>query len=119
MAGTLTIDTLKASSGVLASQNGMTGIAKAWCYYNAATATILGSFNVSSVTVNGTGDYRFNFTTAMPNANYAFAGSYNQTGATSGAHAQAAYSQTTSSVSTYPYPGPGATPAMVSAVVFA
>ena len=71
MAGQLTIDTLRASSGVLATQNGMTGIAKAWILYNGATSTINGSFNVGSVTKNATGDYTLNFTTAMANANYA------------------------------------------------
>jgi len=70
MAGQLTIDTLKASSGVLATQNGMTGIAKAWVSYNGVAQTISASFNVSSVTYNGTGDYTINFTTSMPNANY-------------------------------------------------
>jgi hypothetical protein len=74
MAGQLTLDTLKASSGVLATQNGMTGIAKAWVNFqggNGNTAgTINESFNVSSITVNGTGDYTVNFTTAMANANY-------------------------------------------------
>lgn len=70
MAGTLTLDTLKASSGVLATQNGMTGIAKAWVNFNGSTQTIRSSFNVSSITRNGTGDYTLNFTTAMPSANY-------------------------------------------------
>lgn len=74
MAGTLTIDTLKASSGVLATQNGMTGIAKAWILYNSVAQTITGSFNVSSVTYNGTGDFTINFTTAMPNATYSAVG---------------------------------------------
>lgn len=72
MAGQLTIDTLKASSGVLATQNGMTGIPKAWVNYNGATQTIRASFNTSSVTRNGTGDYTVNFTTAMPDANYSY-----------------------------------------------
>jgi hypothetical protein len=70
MAGQLTIDTLRASSGVLATQNGMTGIARAWVNFNGSTASIRGSFNVSSITKNGTGDYLVNFTTAMPNTNY-------------------------------------------------
>jgi hypothetical protein len=71
MAGALTISTLKDSSGVLATQNGMTGIAKAWVNYKGtATRGINGSFNVSSVTFNSTGNYTINFTTAMPNANY-------------------------------------------------
>ena len=70
MAGTLVIDNLKASSGVLATQNGMTGIAKAWVSFNGSTAAINGSFNVASVVKNGTGDYTINYTTAMANANY-------------------------------------------------
>jgi len=72
MAGALTISTLNNDTGVLATQNGMTGIAKAWVQFNGTgTVTINGSFNVSSITDNGTGDYTVNFTTAMPNANYA------------------------------------------------
>lgn len=70
MAGTLTIDTLKASSGVLATQNGMTGIAKAWVNYNGSAQTIRGSFNVSSLTRTAAGYYTVNFTTAMSDANY-------------------------------------------------
>ena len=74
MAGQLTIDTLKASSGVLATQNGMTGIAKAWVNYNSTAQTVTSSFNVSSVTYNTTGDFTVNFTTAMPNSTYCVAG---------------------------------------------
>jgi hypothetical protein len=49
---------------------------RAWVNFNGTTATpstIRGSGNVSSVTKNGTGDYTVNFTTAMVDANYAFA----------------------------------------------
>ena len=71
MAGRLTISTLNNDTGVLATQNGMTGIAKAWVNFNGSgTVAIRDSFNVSSITDNGTGDYTVNFTTAMPNANY-------------------------------------------------
>lgn len=83
MAGQLTIDTLKASSGVLATQNGMTGIGKAWVNWAGASGTINSSFNVSSVTRNGTGDYTVNFTTAMPDANYAVGAFGCNTGGTS------------------------------------
>ena len=79
MAGKIVVSTINDSSGVLATQNGMTGIAKAWVNFqggNGNTAgTINASFNVSSITVNGTGDYTANFTTAMPSANYVIAGS--------------------------------------------
>ena len=69
-------NTLNTTTGVLATQNGMTGIAKAWVnfqggYTGTTAGTINGSFNVSSITVNGTGNYTANFTTAMPNTNYA------------------------------------------------
>jgi hypothetical protein len=70
MAGALTISTLNNDTGVLATQNGMTGIAKAWVNFNGSTNTINGAFNVGSITKNGTGDFTLNFTTAMPNANY-------------------------------------------------
>jgi hypothetical protein len=74
MAGRLTVSTLNNDTGVLATQNGMTGIAKAWVYFNGGngnTAGVInGSFNVSSITVIGAGQYTVNFTTAMPNANY-------------------------------------------------
>jgi hypothetical protein len=71
MAGALTISTLNNDTGPLATQNGMTGIAKAWVNFNGTgTPAIRGSFNVSSITDNGTGDYTVNFTTAMPNANF-------------------------------------------------
>jgi hypothetical protein len=82
MAGQLTIDTLRASSGVLATQNGMTGIAKAWVQFAGATGTIAGSFNVSSVTVNSTGYWTIAFTTAMANANYSVVGSLSATSGT-------------------------------------
>ena len=39
--------------------------------------TIRASGNVSSITDNGTGDYTVNFTTAMPDANYAYSGNAN------------------------------------------
>ena len=71
MAGKITVSTINDSSGVLATQNGMTGIAKAWVNFNGTgTIAIRSSFNVSSITDRGTGLYTVNFTTAMPDANY-------------------------------------------------
>ena len=54
---TATITTLNAPSGVLATQNGMTGICKAWCQFtnSGGTLTTNASFNVSSVTYTSTG----------------------------------------------------------------
>jgi hypothetical protein len=72
MAGQITISTLRNDTGVLATQNGMTGIAKAWIKYsyNGTTITINGSFNMGSVTRTAQGTYTFAFTTNMPDANY-------------------------------------------------
>jgi hypothetical protein len=44
---------------------------RAWVNFNGTNGSIRASGNVSSVTRNGTGDYTVNFTTAMPDANYA------------------------------------------------
>ena len=45
---------------------------RAWVNFNGTgTVAIRGSGNVTSITDNGTGDYTVNFTTAMPDANYA------------------------------------------------
>lgn len=73
MAGSLTISTLNNDTGVLATQNGMNGIAKAWVNfgYVSSAITVRGSFNISSVVRNTAGSYTINITTAMPNANYA------------------------------------------------
>ena len=48
---------------------------RAWVNFNGTgTVAIRASGNVSSITDNGTGNYTVNFTTAMPDANYALAG---------------------------------------------
>jgi len=46
-------------------------ICKAWVNFNGSTAAIRSSYNVSSITRNGTGDYTINFATPMTDANYA------------------------------------------------
>lgn len=77
MAGRLTLSTLNDDTGVLAAQNGMRGIAKAWANFNTTggTITVRDSFNISSIVYNGTGDFTVNFSTAMPNTNYSITGS--------------------------------------------
>ena len=51
------------------------GEVKAWVHFRGTAGsggenTILGSYNVSSVTDNATGDHTINFTNALPDANY-------------------------------------------------
>ena len=50
----------------------ISGSAKAWVNFNGTgTVAIRASFNVSSITDHGTGDYTVNFTTALADGNYA------------------------------------------------
>jgi hypothetical protein len=51
-----------------------TNTAKAWVHYDMNNNTINASFNVSSVTDNGTGDCTVNFSSSMVDANYVVAG---------------------------------------------
>jgi hypothetical protein len=54
------------SPGLVAGQ-----LCRAWVNFNGTgTVAIRASYNVSSITDNGTGDYTVNFTTAMVDANY-------------------------------------------------
>jgi len=94
MAGTVVADTLQAAStSTLVLKNGVANtpptvqdsagtqigtFCRAWVNFNGTTVTnpasmtgVRGSFNVSSILDNGVGNYTVNFTTAMPDANYA------------------------------------------------
>ena len=78
MAGTLTISTLSDGTNSTSATNCIQGSAKAWIQYNGTSQTIIGSFNVSSVTYVSTGTYTVNFTTAFSNTTYsAIVGSSN------------------------------------------
>jgi hypothetical protein len=93
MAGTVVADTLQAdSTSTLVLKNGVANtpptiqdsagtqigtFCRAWVNFNGSTVTnpasttgIRGSFNVSSILDNGTGNYTVNLTTAMPDTNY-------------------------------------------------
>jgi hypothetical protein len=48
--------------------------ARAWCTFNGSNSVIAASVNVSSITRNAAGNYTVNFTTAMPDTNYAVSG---------------------------------------------
>lgn len=101
MAGTVIADSVQAAStSQLVIQNGVAStppqfndgngtqigtLCRAWVNFNgtlSGTITPRASFNVSSITKNGTGDYTIGFTTALPDTNYCItgAGQYDQTG---------------------------------------
>jgi hypothetical protein len=80
MAGTITTSTIQndTSSPPTFRNNSVEigTLCRAWVNFNGTgTVAIRASFNVSSITDNGTGDYTINFTTAMPDANYSLVGS--------------------------------------------
>jgi len=53
----------------------------AWVNFDGTgTVAIRASYNVSSITDNGTGDYTVNFTTAMPDVNFSIAGTAGRSG---------------------------------------
>ena len=73
---TLKVNTIQNTSGGSSStpEQIEQGRAKAWIHFDGQdTVAIRDSFNVSTLTDNGTGDYTISFTTAMANTNYAVA----------------------------------------------
>jgi hypothetical protein len=76
--GSTRVTTLADSAGANTSTPAeiASGRAKAWVNFNGTgTVAIRASYNVSSITDNGVGDYTVNFTTAMPDVNYLVCGS--------------------------------------------
>lgn len=74
---TIRTDNLSNSAGTstVTMNTVVNGTAKAWVNFNGTgTVAIRSSFNVSSITDIGTGQYRVNFTTAMADVNYAMSG---------------------------------------------
>ena len=70
---TLRVNTIQNAGGSGSPE--INGLAKAWVNFNGTgTVAIRASFNVSSITDNGTGDYTINFTVAMSDANYSVTG---------------------------------------------
>ena len=69
---TLTVTNIKAT-GETASRSA-TSVAAAWFSMNETTVAINGSFNTSSLTDLGTGNFQPNWTNNMGNVNYAVSG---------------------------------------------
>ena len=89
--GTTNVDTIQSSTAntpvVFKDGNGtqIGTLCRAWVNFNGTgTVAIRASFNVSSITDNGTGDYTVNFTTALPDVNYATNVTANQDASSAG-----------------------------------
>ena len=76
MAGKIVADTLEHSTaGSLDTQYVVNGSAKAWFNMNGtSTPANRDSFNIASITDNGTGDYTHSFTSSFDNTDYAMGG---------------------------------------------
>jgi len=77
---TLQVETIKnpTSSNTVNSEQLVQGSATAWVNFNGSgTVAIRDSYNVSSITDNGTGRYSVNFATIMENDNYAMSAALN------------------------------------------
>jgi hypothetical protein len=73
------------------------GLAKAWVNFNGSGGSIRKSYNVSSVSVVGTGKYTINFTSALADANFVTAGTAHDVSNQSKPRFLGSYSKATSS----------------------
>ena len=77
MAGTIVVDTIKSETALPPTIQNTSAVeigtfCRAWVNFNGSgTVAIRASFNVTSITDNGAGDYTVNLTTALSDANYA------------------------------------------------
>tara|TARA_R100000329_G_scaffold141344_1_gene124129 strand:+ start:1254 stop:1640 length:387 start_codon:yes stop_codon:yes gene_type:complete len=74
---TLKVNTIQDTSGSNSSTPSQlnNGTAKAWCNFDGSgTVNIRNSYNISSLTDNGTGNYTLAYTTSMADANDAAVG---------------------------------------------
>lgn len=87
---TLSIATIKSQNTLPPAVQNSSGteigtFCRAWVNFNGTgTVAIRASFNVSSITDNGAGNYTVNFTNAMPDENYAVGGSSKITNSSGG-----------------------------------
>ena len=75
-------------------------LCRAWVNFNGSSATKNASFNVSSVTRNGTGDYTVNFTNALTDANYGVNTTSGQSGGSGAASSIARVANVTTPLTT-------------------
>lgn len=96
---TITVQTISNGSVSTSSANVINGSAKAWVNFNGTgTVAIRASYNVSSITDNGTGDYTVNFTNAFADANYSTVLTGGNSGGLVAFMAEASTAPTTSAV---------------------
>jgi hypothetical protein len=88
---TLVAQTLSNGSVSTSTANCIRGSSRAWVNFVTASGSINGSYNVSSVTRIGTGQYTVNFASPMANSNYVVTVGYSLRGIGNGANSAASY----------------------------
>ena len=79
-------------------------LCKAWVSFNGVGAIVINdSYNVSSITDNGVGNFTINFTTAMSDSNYALSGTAHSEGVSAGGLGRAETGTTVTSVQIHTY----------------
>ena len=74
--------TFISDGGAVTNSNLVQGLCKAWARLN--PNTLQDSFNTASILDNGTGDFEFNYTNNMGNANYSVVGDGNSNAGNTG-----------------------------------
>ena len=96
--------TIVAGAGNVTTTNVQEGLAKAWVNWNGTgTVAIRDSFNVGSITDNGTGDYTTNISNAMGNANYCYTALGGDTSASLSVRIENASNRTTTTIDLLAY----------------
>jgi hypothetical protein len=120
---TLSVATIKSQNTLPPAVQNTSGteigtFCRAWVNFSGTgTVAIRASFNVSSITDSGTGQYVVNLTTAMSDVNFASVGTQSSVNGSTGS--LIATVSTTSAVSVSTYTGTGLTdPSTVSVAVF-
>ena len=96
--------TIVAGAGNITTTNVQEGLAKAWVNWNGTgTVAIRDSFNVGSITDNGTGDYTTNISNAMGNDDYCYTALGGDTSASLSVRIENASNRTTTTIDLISY----------------
>ncbi len=105
---TLNVSNITDGTTTVGTSYVVNGSAKAWVNWNGTgTVAIRDSFNVGSMTDNGTGDYTTNISSAMGNANYSYVALGGDTSGALSVRIENASNRTTTTIDLLAYAGAG------------
>lgn len=105
---TLNVSNITDGTTTVGTSYVVNGSAKAWVNWNGTgTVAIRDSFNVGSMTDNGTGDYTTNISSAMGNANYSYVALGGDTSGALSVRIENASNRTATTIDLLAYAGAG------------